>query len=168
MSVLHLTLHAYRSWRADHPDGYTSKSDGVLPPDPYLASRWDNRAKQPPVEFDDAMQDVLIAGTIDFCQRRNLRCHGGAADPTHLHTVISSVDGLDPKVVRKELKNILSLFLGRWTGEKGRRWWVDEGYWRVVKDQSHFDHLFAEYFPGHKRWWCESDAPPVVPRHVLR
>jgi hypothetical protein len=67
MAVYHITLHAYRSWRADHPRGYTDRKHGVLPPDPEKAQEWDDRAKHLKVEFDRARQAVLITGAADIC-----------------------------------------------------------------------------------------------------
>jgi hypothetical protein len=73
LAVYLFTYHAYRSWNADHRRGYTSKEEGVLPPDQQQAEFYDRNAKQPAVEFDRVMQAVLIAGAADVCRHRDWR-----------------------------------------------------------------------------------------------
>jgi hypothetical protein len=53
VAVYHFTYHAYRSWRPDHPRGYTKKGEGYQPPDPEIAEEYDERATQDPVEFTE-------------------------------------------------------------------------------------------------------------------
>ena len=43
------------------------------------------QAKFDPVEFDDGMQHILVAGGLDICVRRNWRLHAVGTDPTHAH-----------------------------------------------------------------------------------
>ena len=45
------TLHAYRSWNADHPRGFVREQGRIEPPNPKLARFYDRNAKQPPVRF---------------------------------------------------------------------------------------------------------------------
>jgi hypothetical protein len=52
MPVYHFTIHSYRSWRADHPRGYTKRGERYQPPDPEQAKRYDERAKQDPAKFE--------------------------------------------------------------------------------------------------------------------
>ena len=76
MPVYHFTLHAYRSWRPDHPKGYTKRGEGYQPPDPEQARKYDERATQEPATFDEETQRVLIRSAYDFCHRRKYRLHG--------------------------------------------------------------------------------------------
>jgi hypothetical protein len=70
VAVYHFTFHAFGSWDVDHPRGYTVREEGYQPPDPEEQRRREEHLKQPLVEFDEAMQRVLIVGTNDICQRR--------------------------------------------------------------------------------------------------
>jgi hypothetical protein len=74
MAVYHFTLHAYRSWRPDHPRGYTKRGKGYQPPDPEQAKKYDERAKQDPVKFVLEAQRVIIRVSHEFCTERNSVC----------------------------------------------------------------------------------------------
>jgi hypothetical protein len=71
MPVYHFTLHAYRTWSPDHLRGFVQRERGIQPPNEPLAREYDRVAKFEPVEFDRALQQVLICGLIDICQRRS-------------------------------------------------------------------------------------------------
>ena len=66
MAVYHFTIHAFRSWRPDHPRGYTRKGEGYQPPDEEMAEKYDQAASQDAVIFERALQDVfgMIPGFI--------------------------------------------------------------------------------------------------------
>src|SRR6266550_3883741 len=119
VAVYHFTLHAFGSWPADHRRGYTVRGEGYQPPDAEEQQRREEKLSQPVVSFDAAMQKILIVGTYDICHRRGWRLHGAGNDETHFHAAISSKEFVEWHEVRDKLKNVLSLFLGRWTGIEG-------------------------------------------------
>src|SRR5688500_17259657 len=89
VAAYHFTFHAFGTWHADHPRGYTVRDDGYQPPDAEEQRRREEKLTQEVVHFDDAMQKVLVVGTYDICKRRGWRFHGGGNDRTHTHALIS-------------------------------------------------------------------------------
>ena len=73
------------------------------------------------------MQNVIIAGAFDACERRKWRLHGVGFEANQVHLLISWKDFLEWEAVREKLKTLLSLFLGRLVGEQGRKWFVAGG-----------------------------------------
>lgn len=156
MPVYLITLHAYRSWNADHPRGYVRCGEGVLPPDPEMARRYDQRAKHQRVRFDDAMQRVIVDGTRDICSRRNWRLHHAVCVFSHMHALVSWCDDVDAAVdvadwqfVRDTLKRLLGWMLAKHTQQAGRTWFVRKGSRRRVRDRARFDYLMKSYLPDH-------------------
>jgi hypothetical protein len=168
LAVYLFTYHAYRSWNADHRRGYTSKDEGVLPPDQKKADFYDRNAKQPAVEFDRVMQAVLIAGAADVCRRRDWRFHAGGTDPTHGHFLISWKEFTPWNDVSDKLKNLLSLFLGRLAKETGRRWFGAQQSRKRVTTREHFDYLVTRYLPDQRGLsWTEGETLPEIPDGIL-
>jgi hypothetical protein len=120
MAVYHVTLHAFGTWPANHPRGYTQRAAGYQAPDAEEQQRREENLSQSVVRFDEAMQRILIVGTHDFCDRRGFAFHGAGNDETHYHALLSWKTFNDWQEVRDRLKNVLSLFLGRWAGVQGR------------------------------------------------
>ncbi|HSV13841.1 MAG TPA: hypothetical protein VLI90_06250 [Tepidisphaeraceae bacterium] len=111
---------------------------------------------------------MLICGGYDVCSRRNLRLHAVGTDPTHGHYLVSDKDFLDWELVRDKLKNLLSLFLGRATGNAGRRWFSDGASRKRVETQSHFDHLVNSYLPDQCGiFWKPGVMLPEIPDGIL-
>jgi hypothetical protein len=167
--VYFITLHAYRSWMPDHKRGYVRKGKGILPPDDAMARDYEARAKQPPVEFDETFQRLLLWGASDICQRRGWRLHGFGAEPTHAHFLVSwkNVRGgakLTWKQVRGRLKNVLSWMCGRFYKQPGRRWFTDRGSRKRVLERRHFEHLLKTYLPKHRGVvWRRGEPMPKDP-----
>ena len=150
MPVYHLTVHAYRSWGPSKPRGYTKRGKGYLPPNPKMQQHYDERAKQEPASFSDHdVQEILILGTYDVCNRRGWRLHGAGTDDLHYHWVVSWRGFVPWQDVRRITKNVLSLLLNRVIGQK-RRWFVRDGSRKRVKDRKHLEHLLNKYFPDHR------------------
>ena len=144
------------------------RDEGYQPPDPDEQHRREGNATQSPVQFDEAMQRVLVVGTYDICRRRGWRYHGGGNDLTHTHALIGWKDFVDWQEARDRLKNVLSLFLGRWTGIEGRTWFVEGGSRKRVTTRKHFDYLLDTYFPDHRGiYWREGMPLPQIPEWVL-
>ena len=168
MAVYHFTLHAFGTWRADHPRGYTIRGKGYQPPDREEQSRRDQNLTQPVISFDEPMQRILIVGTYDICHRRGWRFHGAGNDATHFHALISWKDYVHWQNVRDKLKNLLSLFLGRWTGIENQTWFVEGGSRKRVATRGHYNHLLETYFPDHPGvFWREGLPLPEIPPWVL-
>src|SRR5688500_3648047 len=106
MPVYHLTLHAYRSWRPDHPRGYTKRGKGYQPRDPERAKRYDERANQDRARFVEEVQRQIIRITYDFCQRRKIRFHGAGNEEGHTRLVLSWRGFLQWHEVLRRLKNV--------------------------------------------------------------
>jgi REP element-mobilizing transposase RayT len=169
MAVYFFTLHAYRSWRPDHPRGYVRRGEGILPSEPKRAAQYDANAKQEPAIFAPEMQRVMIAGAADICAQRQWRLHAIGFEPNHVHLLVSWRDFTDWLEVRAKLKNLLSLFLGRLVGIEGRTWFTDAGSRKRVATRDHFDYLIGTYIPKHsEQKWFEGDPLPTIPAHVLR
>jgi hypothetical protein len=164
MAVYLFTFHAYRSWNADRQQGYVRKDhEGILPRDPDMAAQYDRNAAQPPVIFDDHMQQVLVWIIHDACAR----LHYIVANPSHVHALVSWSEFQQWKSVSDKLKNLASLYLGRKCHAPGRRWFVHEGSRKRVRDRKHFDHLVKVYLPKHQGLhWQEGNAAPEEPEGV--
>ena len=161
MPVYHFTLHAYRTWSPSHPRGFVQRKRGIQPTNLALAREYDRVARDAPVLFNDHLQNVLICGLIDICSQRGWRLHQVATDPTHLHFVVSWRGFMRWEQVRAKVKNLLSLLLGRFTGET-RHWFVRHGSRKRVKDPSHLKHLLDRYLPDHRgRQWKEGEGKPM-------
>ena len=68
MPVYHFTIHAYRSWKPDHPRGYTDRGKGYQPPDADRADDYDRAAKQEPVKFDRSTQEEILVIAHLICE----------------------------------------------------------------------------------------------------
>ena len=157
MPVYLLTFHAYRSWRPDHPEGYVRHGHGILLPDTEMATQYDRNATRPQVTFDNNLQEILVEGTRDICDRRDWRLRYVATEPTHMHALISWTDGeLDWKFVHDTLKRLLGMMLAQRTQTTGQKWFVRKGSRKRVRDQAHYDYLMNEYLHKHSgRRWSE-------------
>ena len=169
MPVYHFTLHAYRSWRPNHPKGYTRHESGYLPPDPKRAAEYDQRAEQPSVVFEAAHQEILVLGCIDLCLRRGWRLHGVGTDAKHFHYVISWRGYMDWRIVRQRSKNILSYLLGKHLEKPGQRWFVRDGSRKRVKNSKHLNYLLDVYLPDHRGlFWRDGNPYPEDRYGILR
>lgn len=113
MPVYLFTLHAYRSWNADRPRGFVQLDRGLQPPNEKLARAYDRAACEAPMIFKRQNQTILLRSLYDACDRRQLRLHSVATDPTHIHFLVSWPDERSWKEVLRQLKNVASLMLGR-------------------------------------------------------
>jgi hypothetical protein len=164
MPVYLFTLHAYRSWNADHRRGYVRRGQGIQEPDAARAKQYDRAAKQLPAFFGATHQQVLLSMAYDACQRREWHLHCFASEPTHIHLLVSWKQFQPWEEVRAKLKNLLSLQLGRQFKQRGRRWLVGDGSRKQVRDRKHFDYLMMTYLPRHGGLlWRDSEAPPPAP-----
>jgi len=166
MPVYHFTLHAYRSWRPDHPRGYTVKGEGYQPSDSGAAYEYDHYARQDPVVFDETIQRELLVLTHEICVRELWRLEAAGSDPTHQHVVISWRKFQRWEDADQRLKNLLSLKLNRRHNTPGKRWFVRRhSAPRRVEHESHLKHLLTVYLPGHPGlfWERGMDLPSIDP-----
>src|SRR5439155_26975431 len=124
MPVYHFTLHAYRSWRPDHPRGYTLKGRGYTPTDQDQADFYDKNAKQEAVVFDDQTQREILALAHEICQQEGWKLELAGFDETHTHLVLSWTGYFRWEEVDRRLKNLLVLKLNRRHNTPGKRRFV--------------------------------------------
>jgi REP element-mobilizing transposase RayT len=161
MAVYHFTLHAYRSWRPDHPRGYTKRGKGYQPPDPEQAKKYDERAKQDPAKFVLEAQRVIIRVSHEFCTERKFRLHAVGNEIGHVHLVMSWRGFCHWHEVMRRLKNILSMRLNRHFNCRGKRWFVRGASRKRVVSRAHLDRLLDKYLPDHPGlFWRESRVLP--------
>ncbi|TWU00165.1 hypothetical protein Pla108_11100 [Botrimarina colliarenosi] len=162
MPVFLITIHAYRSWNADHPRGYVRHGKGILPPNAEQAKAYDERAADLPALFGDAEQAAIASISADACLRRIWRLHAIAVEPTHAHLLVSWRDDTRSSVVGGKIKNLISRELN--LGLATKRKWLSRGASRKrVKDQRHFDHLLETYLPKHRGLFWKEGLPPLPP-----
>jgi len=161
MPVYHLTFHAYRSWRPDHPKGYVKRNRGILPPDAQMAQWYDEAATQTPVRFEHEHQQILLNGVLDIAGRRGWRVHAIAIEQTHVHILVSWSDDTDVdwKHVQDTFKQLLGMMLSRHFEQKGRKWFSRKGSRKRVRDREHLEYLITTYLPSHRGlFWSEHDS----------
>ncbi|MFN3168506.1 MAG: hypothetical protein ACE37H_15710 [Phycisphaeraceae bacterium] len=163
MPVFMITLHAYRSWTEDDPDGYFQRGrHGLRPPDQGLAIQRSRRAALPPRRFTAEQQRFIVDQAVDIVQRRDIRLHAVSCTATHVHLVVSwfgdeeLVNTIMPphdqaKAVASKVKNILATLLSKQAGSVGHRCFSRGCDCTPVIDSEHLNHLLAEYLPKHRR-----------------
>jgi REP element-mobilizing transposase RayT len=164
MAVYHFTLHTYRSWNADHPRGWVKRDCGIQLPDPERAQLYNRHALHPPALFTAEHKDVVFWIVADACLRRQWRLHALAAEPTHVHILVSWQDYLAWEKVRGKLKNLMSLELGVHFQKPGHHWFGDKGSRKQIRERKHFDYLMDVYFPKHQWHWREREPQPAKPK----
>jgi hypothetical protein len=148
--VYHFTIHAYRSWRPDHPRGYTRYAQGYQPSDSERAEEYDAAASQDAVEFDHRIQRIVLSLAASICEREGWRLELFGADPSHLHIVVSWRRYQRWEEADRRLKNLLALHLNRTNRTPGKRWFVRRhSAPRQVKNSKHFARLKDDYLPDH-------------------
>ncbi len=151
MPVYMITPHAYRSWNPDNPRGYVRRGKGILPPDPEMAARYNERARFGPMRFLIEWHPLIIDGCRDICDRRGWRLHHVVVVSSHIHAIISWEDHrpITWRLVRDTLKRILGWMLARHTRVAGRKWFSRSGSRKRARDREHFDYLMNKYLPSH-------------------
>jgi len=150
MPFYHFTIHAYRSWRPDHPRGYTKKGEGYQPSDPKKARRYDDSAKQDAVLFDRQTQQEILTIAHTTCEEEGWRLEAAGFDESHTHLVVGWRGFVSWEEVDRRLKNLLVLKLNRNHETPGKRWFVRRhGAPRRVKNEDHLNYLKDVYLPDH-------------------
>ena len=156
MPVYHFTYHGYRTWNADHPDGYCQhgvreRLRTCVPLGAYRNWIADGDA----MVFGEGQLRSMFEFLKEICGRRNWRLHGVGMDATHVHVVVSWKTEWDGEMVKDRVKNLLSLLLNRWEGREGRRVFSKGAGKNRVRDATHLWRLRERYLPGHPWYWCE-------------
>jgi hypothetical protein len=151
MAVYHFTLHAYRSWNADHPRGYVKRGErGVKARDEALAEARDRLAKFSAVRFGKKDAQMMVAEARDVVRRRGGKCYGIAVIETHVHVVAGWEEERDADDLQKRLKQGFGFLLAKLHGTVGRPYFSRGGLPERVRDAEHLRHLLYVYFPGHR------------------
>lgn len=162
MPVFLLTIHAYRSWNADRPQGYVRRDSGILPPDAEVAKAYDRDAVQEPASRKHEEQRTIASIVHDACSRRGWRLHAIASESTHAHLLVSRKSSTRSTVVCGKLKNLISR--ERNLGRAEKRRWLSRGASRKrIRDRKHFDHLVDGYLPKHAGLFWKKGMPPLPP-----
>jgi REP element-mobilizing transposase RayT len=155
MVVYLITLHAYRSWMPDRPQGYVRRRHGILPTDMEMAKKYESIATQSELYFDEELQQLLIDEALVACEKQQLDCHFIATDSTHAHLLLRWTSTKSSADVRKSIKSSLTRRLNR--ERKRRTWFSRSGSRGRVEDESHFHYLMETYLPSHRGWkWSET------------
>ena len=158
--VFHFIFHAYRSWGADHPDGYRQHGQrGLIPPDPGIARYRDRLARSAEVVFTAEMQTIFVATARQACSRREWRLHAIVATPTHVHAVVSWKSNTSESEVTGSLKRLMSREAGKYTSDGLKRRFSRGASCTRIKNRSHLTELIHEYLPEHTGvYWREEVA----------
>lgn len=162
MPVFLLTIHAYRSWNADRPQGYVRRGRGILPPDEETAKAYDHNALDEPAVFGADDQSRIASIVAHACGRRGWRLHAVAAETTHVHLLVSWRDDTRSARVCGKLKNLMSRELNLASARK-RRWLSRGASRKPVRDRAHFDQLIRVYLPRHGGLVWVEGMPPLPP-----
>ncbi len=171
MPVYLLTAHAYRSWSADHPEGYVQRGEGFKGPEPDLARWRAGRARFAEARFEGEAQTVIHEVAIFVAAERTVRLHGCATCPTHVHIVVSFrspactcgalggevefcardcvARGLAEEVIVR-MKRKMGQRVAQLMGTKGRPWFSRGWDITPVRREEHFAYLMEEYLPEHE------------------
>lgn len=162
MPVFLITIHAYRSWNADRPQGYVRRGEGILPPDKERAKAYDHNAVDDPAEFGPTEQRVIGWIVADAAACRGWRIHAAAIEAPHAHVLISWRDETRSASVGAKLKNLTSRELNRHSAVK-RRWLSRGASRKQVKDRAYFEQLVSPYLPKHRGLVWVEGMPPIGP-----
>ncbi|MFG0329480.1 MAG: hypothetical protein ACF8PN_06215 [Phycisphaerales bacterium] len=164
MPVVHFTFHAYRGWRESHPRGYIQRgARGVQPPSPGLERHRSRVASDRPVRFEPARtRRLLTEWIVEIATTEDWRVHGVVVTPTHIHLVMSWVEG-ELREVAARLKRILGVRLAREFDTPGRTWFARGWGARRLANREHLAYLLEVYLPKHQQHeagvlWTEFDG----------
>ncbi len=149
MPVYLFTIHGYRTWMPDHPDGYTRKNEGVFAPDDAMNESYARRSAFDEIRFDVMRQKTVVDACIEFCQTISARLYYGVCVDTHVHPLVGWTDDREWGRIHDRLKSVIALKLARSEGVKDRRWLASGRSGERVETSEHFGHLMTVYLPDH-------------------
>ncbi len=101
------TYHAFGTWLPDRPEGYVHWREGLQPTDDELAVAYRRKMRVASVEaaeFDEVVQQLLIAELQRAAGFQRFRLHAAATEPTHMHAIVSWADEREPGRLSEEIK----------------------------------------------------------------
>jgi len=144
------TYHAFGTWMPDRSRGYVKRNHGILAPDAAMATRYRSAMKETVVEFDDAIQVMILNSILESRDKQAFELYSMATDPSHVHILVGWRDARTWLRMRSGIKSSMSRRLNH---DRGKRTWFAEGGSRKrVKDEAHFEHLVKKYLPSHRGW----------------
>jgi hypothetical protein len=167
MPVYLLTMHAYRSWREDRPEGYVQRGEGRMLPNESLARWRAERASHPEARFERDVQQTMHEIIALIAAERHVRLHACVTTPTHVHVLMSfrnpactcgasehcrrGCEGKEhAETVIVRMKRKMGQAVAQKMGTRGRPWFSRGWDATPVRTQDHFDHLMEVYLPGHE------------------
>ena len=161
MPVFHFIFHAYRSWNADHEEGYRQHGQrGVMPPDDGIARYRDRVALFPKVIFNTRTQNVLVDTARGACSQRGWRLHAIVATVSHVHLAVSWATAESASTVQGVLKRLMSREVGRLTHDGLTRRFSRGASCTRIRDRSHLEELIHAYFSQHDGVYWKEDVQP--------
>ncbi len=143
------TYHSYRSWMPNHPEGYVSRGEGVLPPDLKRSRQYSYVASEDKSIFqNEHQQNIIRCIRIACTDHLSARCHGITTEATHVHILISWKSQRSWSSIRTSIKRAMSCSLNEEFGK--HRWFSESASRKQICDQDHFNYLMTKYFPNHR------------------
>ena len=154
MACYLFTYHGYGTWLPDHSRGYVRRKEGILATDTAMATCYRRNLVEDPVHFSRPWQRHLIDAATEAFEHQELRGHFVATETTHIHVLVSWRSNAAWQLVRRRLRNSLTLQMNRKV--ERRTWFSKQPSRRQVCHRSHFEYLMNVYLPRHSGLkWCE-------------
>ena len=148
------TYHAHGSWLPDHPRGSVKRGQGVQPANHRMAALYAQNLKQRAVNFEAAIQQLIIDAVIEACNAQDCCCHFIATDRMHVHVLTSWSSTRLWQIIRKQLRYNATQRLNKAIGRQD--WFSKSPSRKQVRNLAHFDYLMQTYLPRHAGLkWCE-------------
>lgn len=169
MPVYLLTIHAYGSWREDHPKGYVQRGQGLQPTNEALRMSRDRAMRQPAVIWDHDLQRLVAPWLEKASKQYSFDLHAVATTPTHAHVLLAFASPehtfskgaarcppscpamQQARKLAARLKKDLGYGMARHCNTRGMKWLSRGWNLTAVKDRKHFDHLATVYLPKHRQ-----------------
>lgn len=133
-----------------------------------MAAAYRRRQKQPEINFDAAMQEVIVATAREAGAFITATVHAVATELTHVHMQLSWRHNRTWKSMRASVRMALSRALNQRFGKC--EWFSDTPSRRSVRDHEHFDYLMLKYLPEHNgaKWFCNESVKAAEARDAMR
>jgi REP element-mobilizing transposase RayT len=139
----------------DRRQGYVHRTRGLQPKDDDMAENYRANQRESTVTLGDEHIDLLIEVAQGVEPHLDVTVHGGAADATHLHVVVSWTHSKTFEQIRANIRSTLTRAMNERFGK--RTWFSRNPPRKRVRDHGHFDFLMLQYFPGHRRYWVRPE-----------
>jgi hypothetical protein len=151
------TYHAYGSWMPDRSRGYVKRRRGILPRDVDMAAKYHAAMKEQALEFNDNMQGLILDTMLASHQPQVFKPYFITTDISHVHLFVGWRDGRTWLRMRSSIKGSMSRYLNNQLDR--RKWFVEGGSRKQVRDRTHFEYLMRTYLPRHRGWkWSSANG----------